>query len=251
MIRIERVHLPSGLRALAHRDPNGDLVIYVAIDLDARRQRAAIMEAVRASRRAGWRVVLPGALVALATARLLMRSVVHSVRSQLAAWSAVAAAVAGVAAIAALVLVTGRPPHGQTAGARPEPGGITMPVVGGSTPAGGSRSAPGSPGGHAPPGLSGPAPGQPGNGTSGPPAPPSGGPSSAPTPEPSSPGSPPTPPPGSPTPAPTPTATPTQPSSPSPSPTASPPKNGQPGSCVIVLGIKVCVPLSLSVELHL
>jgi len=251
MIRIERVHLPSGLRALAHRDANGDLVIYVAIDLDSRRQRAAIMEAVRASRRAGWRVVLPGAVVALATARLLLRSVAHSVRSHLAAGSAVAAAVAGVGAIAALVLVTGRPPHGQTADARPEPGGVSLPVSGGSTPPGGSRSAPGSSGGQVPPpGASAPVPGQPSNGTSGPPSAPSGGPSTAPSPKPSSPGSPPTPP-GSPTRTPTPTATPTQPSSPSPSPTPSPPKKGKPGTCVIVLGIKVCVPLNLSVELHL
>ena len=251
MIRIERVHLPSGLRALAHRDANGDLVIYVSAELDSRRQRAAVMEAVRASRRAGWRVVLPGLLVGVAAARMLLRGVAHSMRTQLAAWGAVAAGVAGVAAIAALVLVTGRPPHGQTADTQPQPGGVSVPVAGGSAAPGGTHSAPARPGGQVtPPGTGAPGPGSPVSGSSGPSSPPPGAPSSAPSPTPSSPGSSP---PGSPTPTPTPTARPTATPTPSPSPTPTtpPPKKGKPGTCVIVLGVKVCVPLSLSVSLHL
>jgi hypothetical protein len=244
MIRIERVQLPPGLRALADRDTNGNLIIYVSAELDARRQRAAVMEAVRASRRAGWRVVLPGLVVALAGARMLLRGVVHSVRTQLAAWSAVAAGTAGAAAVAVLVVVTGHP-HGAAGGARPQPGGVSVPAVGAT---GAPRSSPARPGGQVtPPGPSGSAPGAPGGPVTGPPsAPPPGGPSSAPSPTPSSPGSPGSPPPPSPTP--TATATPTQPASPSPSPAPSPPKKGKPGTCVIVLGIEVCVPLSLSVS---
>ena len=55
MIWIERVARPAALRAIAHRDPNGHLVIHVSDVLDAERQRAAVMEALRASRRSGWR----------------------------------------------------------------------------------------------------------------------------------------------------------------------------------------------------
>lgn len=249
MIRIERVQLPAGLRALADRDVNGDLIIYVSADLDARRQRAAVMEAVRASRRAGWGVVLPGLVVAAAGVRMLLRGVVHSARTQLAAWSAVAAGTAGAAAIAVLVVVTGHP-HGAAGDAEPQPGGVSVPAVGATGAPGATRSSPARPGGQVtPPGPGGSAPGAPVTGSSGPPsAPPPGGPSSAPSPRPSSPGSPGSPPPAPPSPTPTATATPTQPASPSPSPTPSPPKHGKPGTCVIILGIQVCVPLSLSVS---
>ena len=59
MIWIERVARPAALRAIAHRDPNGHLVIHVSDVLDAKRQRAAVMEALRASRRSGWRAGPP------------------------------------------------------------------------------------------------------------------------------------------------------------------------------------------------
>jgi hypothetical protein len=59
VIRIERVALPAGLRAIAQRENDGILVIYVSDGLDAQRQRAAVMAAVRASRRAGWRGAVP------------------------------------------------------------------------------------------------------------------------------------------------------------------------------------------------
>jgi hypothetical protein len=73
VIRVERVALPAGLRAVAQRDADGILVIYVSDQLDSRQQRAAVMEAVRASRRAGWRSALPAGagIAALGSARLV------------------------------------------------------------------------------------------------------------------------------------------------------------------------------------
>ena len=59
MIRIERVALPKGLRAVAYRNPRGDLVIYVSQALDADCVRTTVRKAIRASRRAGWRAGLP------------------------------------------------------------------------------------------------------------------------------------------------------------------------------------------------
>jgi hypothetical protein len=41
VIHLERVDLPDGLRALAFRDRNGNLVIFVSAGLDAKQQRAA------------------------------------------------------------------------------------------------------------------------------------------------------------------------------------------------------------------
>jgi hypothetical protein len=237
VIRIERVTMPAGLRALAHRDPNGDLVIYVSSGLDSRRQRAAIMEAVRASHRAGWRAGLPIAVAVFGVARLWLRAAVHTIRTQPAAWAGTVGGVAGVAAIAALVLVTGTHPHSPAGSAEPRPGSVSVPVSSGGTPGGPAR-----PRGQVPPGTAGPTlPGGPGT-SSGRPSPPAGRPSSVPSPAPSPPGSArPSPgPPSSPPPA-SPTPTPTRSSAPTPSP--SPPKKHKPGKCVIILGLKVCLSL--------
>jgi hypothetical protein len=70
MIRIERVPLPDGLRALAHRDPDGGLLIYVSSTLDAPVQRIAVMAAVRASRQSEGRTAAPLGLALLAGLRL-------------------------------------------------------------------------------------------------------------------------------------------------------------------------------------
>ena len=82
MIRIERVALPAGLRAIAQRDTDGILVIYVSDVLDPLRQRAAVMEAVRASRRAGWRGGVPAGVAAFGSVRLLLRRVAARIRAQ-------------------------------------------------------------------------------------------------------------------------------------------------------------------------
>jgi hypothetical protein len=54
MIHIERVELPEGIRAFAHRD-NGSVVVCVSPNLSARERLAAIRQALRAAPSAGWR----------------------------------------------------------------------------------------------------------------------------------------------------------------------------------------------------
>jgi hypothetical protein len=249
MIRIERLSLPDGLRAIARRDENGDLVIYVSKAIDARRQRAAVMEAIRASRRAGWRAGLPIGIALLAGLRLSLRRAATAIHAQPAAWTG--AAVAGVAAVVgASVLLSASPgPHSPAASAQP-------PVQGGSTslpsqrpggraarPPGSGQVRPvaaipatspaGSGGGQPQSGQSSPVSRQTPPGSTGGPAPTSPT-SGAPSPTP-------------PAPAPTPTPTSAPPSSaPQPSPS---PSKGQPGTCVGILSIRVCVPLRITVSL--
>ena len=122
MIRIERVRLPAGLRAVARRDANGDLVIYVSNALDSKRQQAAVMEAVRASRRAGWRAGLPIGIVLLAGLRLWLQRAATSLRAQPAAWAVAATAAAVGAIIAGVVLASTPHPHGSSADGPPAAG---------------------------------------------------------------------------------------------------------------------------------
>ncbi len=231
MIRIERVALPAGLRAVAHRNPDGDLVIYVSDVLDAKRQRAAVMEALRASRRTGWRAGLPPiGLVLLAPLRRWARHAAAALRAHPAGWAAATTVV--VAGTAASGIFLGTAPHRHdSASARPPAASINLPLpqrkqqqapvsrAGQPRPA--DAIPPGSPGAPArqsQPGSASPAPGQP---------------SSAPAPAPSS---------GSSL-APSPTSSPTP--TPAPAPT---PSGGNQESCVIILKVRVCLPLvSLSV----
>jgi hypothetical protein len=241
MIRIERVILPNGLRAIARRDENGDLVIYVSNALDAGRQRTAVMEAVRASKRAGWRAGLPLGVALLAALRLWLGRAATAIHARPAAWAASAVTVtAGVAAVGALLLA---PPHSRS------------PAASGRPPAAASLSPPhqqGEPGQHRrrvqpaaarparSPGLpdsltqagqSSPMPGQPHR--------------TAPVP-----GRTASPAPSQPPSAPVPSASPSSPPSPEPSPSPSPsPTGGKPGTCVILLGVRVCVPLQITVLL--
>ncbi len=71
MIRLSHVRLPPGLSVLASRGPGDDLTVYVSDQLAPERQRAAVREALRAFRRAGWRsgALLPLPLLALAALR--------------------------------------------------------------------------------------------------------------------------------------------------------------------------------------
>jgi hypothetical protein len=238
VIHLERVHLPDGLRALAYRDRNGNLVIYVSEGLDAKQQRAAIVEAIRASRRAGWRKtgLLPVGIAMALGIRALLERAGRAVGARPVAWGT-AATVTVLGASAAGVFIASAPhPHGPSAAGRPGGPGTVQP----------SAQQPGS---HAPHrrqvrpvavvGLS-PGPGQPAS---------SGKPSRAPTP-PGGP-SPTTPAPG-PRPSPSPSPTPAQPApspsrTPAPTPTPSPSPSpsgtgGSPGTCIVVLGITVCLP---------
>ncbi len=133
MIQLERVTLPEGLRALAYRDERGNLIVYVSKSLDAQVQRAAVMEAIRATRRTGWRAALPPVGVALVLAvRVLMRGAASTVRIRPVAWGA-AAGGAVLSASAAAVFVTAVPPHHGPAGPAQQPG---PPAAGQNSPHG-------------------------------------------------------------------------------------------------------------------
>ncbi len=95
VIRIERVSMPEGLRAIGHRNRRGDLIIYLSDALDAECARAAVQEVIRAARRAGWRTGLPPVGVALlVTLGQLLRGGATALRAQQAAWAAAATALA-------------------------------------------------------------------------------------------------------------------------------------------------------------
>ncbi|HMH92808.1 MAG TPA: hypothetical protein VK586_17200 [Streptosporangiaceae bacterium] len=261
MIRIERVALPAGLRAIAQRDTDGILVVYVSERLDAQRQRAAVMEAVRASRRAGWRGAVPAGVAAFGSVRLLLRRMAARIRTHpasAAGWAGGAAAVTAATVAGVLVLSMGAGPHrpakalgsrpgvsvsaSAPAGGRPgRPGRAGRPGGGGSGSSGerGSGGSGGaSPGGGAPapaaggtagaPGRTG---GPPGGPTTGPPG--GGGSTSPPTQTPPAPGS-------TPPVAPTPTPSPPPTAKPSSSPSAAPPRSHS-GPCIDLLVIGICL----------
>lgn len=211
MIHLERVALPPGLRAVAHRDKRGNLVVYVSETLDAAGQRAAVVEAIRASRRTEWRRGgLPSAgIVLLLGIRTALWRAAGALRVHPVAWGAVATtAVAG--ASAAGVFITAVPHHPAS---RPPQPSAAQPL----TP-------PGRPPGHEGHQVHARAVAAPSTSTGRGQAAAAGRPRPAST---SSGGS-------SPTPAPTPSASPT-PTQPAPSPSSSS------GVCVDVLGIRVCL----------
>jgi hypothetical protein len=217
VIHLERVALPEGLRALAYRDKRGNLVIYVSETLDAACQRAAVMEAVRASRRAGWRAGLPSAGIAvlLAIRTVLGRGAV-ALRARPLAWGA-AATTAALGVSAAGVFITAVPHHHAPpeSSRRPEPSSVLPLPPQGRQPSHAGHRVQARPVAAS---ATSPAPGRPAA---------AGAPSPAPAPAPTSTAG------SSPAPAPSPT-----PTAPAPSPSPSP--SG--GICVIVLGIRVCVP---------
>jgi hypothetical protein len=237
VIRIERVPLPAGLRAFARRDHNGDLVVYVSTTLDAAGQRAAVMEAVRATRRAGWRGVVPLWLGLLALGWGWLSRGISALRAQPAALTAAVAGLAAAGVVAGIVVAAGphqpgpalgAPPGGSSSSGVPHlsyggpggghggHGGQIEPVA--DLPGGTSTGSP-EPGRTPPrPGRTSPAPGT--SSTTG------------------------TPRPGSSTPAPTSPS----PSASSPSPSSPPPGTTSPSpspspSCIAILGIRVCLGL--------
>jgi hypothetical protein len=229
MIHLERVSLPDGLRALAYRDTHGNLIIYVSSTLDATRQRSAVLTAVRASRRTGWRVGLPTAGIAVFLgARTMLRRVAHAVRMRPVAWGTAATAAVVGASAAGVFLTTAPHGHGPSAAGPP-----SAPSQGPAP----SRPQPSAPAAHKARvrvragDAASPVPEQPASVGQARPAPTSSpAPGSAPAPEPS-----PTP---TPVPQPSPAPEPTEPA-PAPSPT--------PLICIIVAGIRVCaLPVTIS-----
>jgi len=228
VIHLERVRLPDGLRALAYRDRHGNLVIYVSEGLDAKGQRAAIMEAIRASRRAGWRKtgLLPVGAALFLGLRALLGRAERSIGARPVAWGAAATATAVGASAAGIFIAAAPHPHGPSAAGRPPGPGTVQPAQP-------SRPQPGGHASHRRPvhpvavARVSPGPGLPAS-------------SGHPRPAPTSPGSPAPSPVPSPAPAPSPSPSPTS-TQPAPSPSPSP-TGGSPAICVFVLGVKVCLP---------
>ena len=215
MIHLERVALPQGLRAVAYRDKRGNMIIYVSETLDATRQRAAVVEAIRASRRTEWRRGgLPSAgIVLLLGIRTLLWRAAGAIKARPVAWGAAATtAVAGASAAGVFITAVPHHPSPPSASRQPGPSAVQPITPQGQPPGHATRraharaaAAPSSSAGR----------GQAAAAERGRPVPTSSGGSS-------------------PTPAPAPSPSPTQPTpAPSPSPSG--------GICLDVLGIRVCV----------
>ncbi len=232
MTRIERIPLAYGLQAAAYRDKNDDLVVYVSDMLEARQQRAAVMEAIRASRRTDWWTgLLPPAGVALLVGlRTWLWRGVTVLKAQPVAWAAGTTATVTIAATAGAFITAAPSQHRHTLADRP-PAPVTAPSPRqqGSQPGSQNQASGGHQGQAQPAAASQPgAPGAPGESSQG-------RAKALPTPAPSgSQGSPGSPPQGTPAPAPS--------GSPSPSPSPSPSSSPKGDSCVILLGVWVCVP---------
>jgi hypothetical protein len=212
VIHLERVPLPQGLRAVAYRDKRGNLVIYVSETLDAACQRAAVVEAIRASRRTEWRYGgLPSAaIVLLLGIRTVLWRAAAVLKARPLAWgTAATTAVAG--ASAAGVFITAVPHHLPSESRRPAPSAVQPLTPQGQPPGHASHQvharAAAAPSSSAGRGQAAAA--------------------KRPQPTPTSSGG------SSPTPAPSASPSPTQPA-PSPSPSS--------GICVVALGIRVCLP---------
>jgi hypothetical protein len=121
VIRLERVRLPDGLKALAYRDRNGNLVVYVSEVLDAKGQHAAIMAAIRASRRAGWRKtgLLPVGAALFLAMRALLGRVGRAIGARPVAWGAATTATVVGASAAGIFIASAPHPHGLSAARRP------------------------------------------------------------------------------------------------------------------------------------
>lgn len=216
VISVRHTTLPEGLSVLAVRNPGGNVTLFVSDAITPDRQRAAVRAALSASRRADWRAVLIPLPVAvmLTHVRTSLSAVIKACQAHAAVTAAAVLAVAAAAAIVAVV------PHR-----------VAPHVSAANTPAGSAQPAgPGGSASHR---------GSTGHSRHGNHVPLGGGPSTAPsTGRSSAPGR-------APSPAPSPTATPTARPTPTTSaaPTSSPtPKpSGGGGTCIWLLGIKVCV----------
>jgi hypothetical protein len=226
MIHIERVELPEGIRAFAHRD-NGAVVVCVSPDLSARERLAAIRQALRAAPAAGWRaprspVLLPALLGSLGLQRAPDGRWTY--RMAVAGVVVLVAVLVGATVLTGVSLHIGRPQQDAVAPSQPlltGPGPAPSQARDSHAPGSSSQPTSGtSPRGSAPSSGPAPTPGKTTTTSSGGPAPAASG-----------------------SPAPVTTTPAPQPSSnPSPQPSPSPTKSsGGSGSCVDVLGVTICV----------
>jgi hypothetical protein len=126
VIRVRHVTLPAGLNAVVRKDSDGGLQVFVSDALSADRQRAAVRLALRSIRRPAWRTgLLPVPVGPLAA---FWRSITRALRTHAIASSAVMfLAVAGAAA-----LIVALPQHHgpAEAGQRPGRGQVHAPAPG-------------------------------------------------------------------------------------------------------------------------
>jgi uncharacterized membrane protein YgcG len=239
MTRIERTPLPDGLHATAYRDKKDGLVVYVSNTLDAKNQRAAVMVAIRASRRTEWWTGLlpPAGVAVLVALRTWLWRGTTVLRAQPMAWAAGTTATVTVAA-AAGAFYTAVPQHHHPPQSAQQHAHVTGPSHQGGSQHHASGHQPGQaaqptagsapgPSGSAGSGGSGSSGGSGGSGKESA----HGGSTTLPTPAPT----------GSQSQAPAPPASPAP--SPSPSPSPSPTHSQPGGTCVFLLGVKVCLPV--------
>jgi hypothetical protein len=228
MIRIDHLALPPGLDAIARRTGRGELYVVISDALDPGRQRAAVRAAVRAARRHAWEFgMLPLPLAAAPALRGAVRQAIHFLRAHGAVSAVAGSLAAGSVAATAAVFIVAAPPHGNPAALTPNAPGYTQSSGGHSRhPAAGTRHGTSAPGQH--------------GGTSGrviTVATPK-NPKPRPRPEPNPSASSTSPPVKS---SPPTTSTGTTSPSPTPSPTSTSPSSGGKGTCVIILGVEVCL----------
>lgn len=227
MIHIERVELPDGIRAFAHRD-NGAVVVCVSPDLSARERRIAIRQALRAAPAAGWRaprspILFPALLGSIGLQRAPEGRWTY--RMAVATVVVLVAVLVGATVLTGVSLHVGNPQQDAVAPGQPlltGPGPAPSQAKDSHGP--GSSSQPTnstSPHGSAPSSGSAPSPAKTTTTSSG----------GGPAPESS----------GSPAPVTT-TPAPQPSSNPAPTPSPSPTKqSGGSGSCVDVLGVTICL----------
>jgi hypothetical protein len=134
VIRINHVTLPEGLSCFARRNPDGEFDVFVSRTLSADRQRAAVRLALTASRRAGWRALLPvpaaGLLAGFRGWLGRLGGIGRVLRLHPVASAASTAVVVAGAVVAATVLPH---PHGRISS-----GELRPPATGAPAPAPGS-----------------------------------------------------------------------------------------------------------------
>jgi hypothetical protein len=226
MIRVDHLTLPPGLDAIARRIGPGELHVVLSDTLDPSRQRAAVRTAVRAARRHAWEFgFLPLPLAAAPAMRGAVRHAFRFLRAHGAVSAVTGSLAAGAVAATAAVFIVAVPPHGHPVAVAPNAPGYSR-SSGRAHPAAGTQ--PGAPA-HGQRGDTGPRVITVGTQKTSTPHP---GPQPSPTTSSSS----------SPARTPPPTTSSSPPSQPQPTPTAtSSPPSGSGGTCVIILGLKVCL----------
>jgi hypothetical protein len=233
MIRVDHLPLPEGLDAVARMTAPGELSVVVSDLLAPSEQRVAVRAAVRSARLRSWEFgVAPVPLAAGLAVPGVVRHLLASLRAHAVATAITGSLTAAAATAAAVLIVAAPPAHPHHSASGPPAAYPQAPAARSSVPAGPRAGArPGNSSAGQPPGskqrvVTVATPGK----------------SPRPTPQPSptaSNGSPPAPP--------SPTTSPVTSSPPAPQPTPTgtssspPPSSGGGKTCIILLGVTVCL----------